>query len=274
MSVPDNKINLCDTGNIKFSVMTVNLRFGLADDGSNSWKYRKSSFKSLFNSYQPDFIGMQEANDFQTDYLQQILIDYQYIGKRTPAPEFWQNNILFYKHPWKCVFSERFFLSHVPSIPSRLQGSKWPRQCTIGIFQAEQKSIICVNTHFDFDPMIQVKTAEIIIKKLSSLPSGIPVIILGDFNSEPGSFCHKLFISNSTGNENFKDIFQNKFPGTFHGFTGQSGRNHIDWILYRGQKSLKNKEIINRKFNNFFPSDHFPVYASFFFNPEIKENDL
>ena len=79
------------------SVLTLNLRFGLADDGPNGWDYRKDSFPYFFEKHRKDFIGLQEANDFQTDFIDNILNDYNFIGKRNPAPSFWQNNIIFYK---------------------------------------------------------------------------------------------------------------------------------------------------------------------------------
>ena len=52
-----------------FSTLTLNLRFGLADDGADSWDHRKKALPVLFKKYHPDFIGLQEANDFQIDYL-------------------------------------------------------------------------------------------------------------------------------------------------------------------------------------------------------------
>ena len=81
-----------------FSTLTFNLRFGLADDGPNSWDHRKKALPALFKKYHPDFIGLQEANDFQIDYLAEILTGYEFIGKRSPAPPYWQNNVIFYKN--------------------------------------------------------------------------------------------------------------------------------------------------------------------------------
>ena len=78
------------------SVLTLNLRFGLADDGPNSWQYRKKVFPHLFEKYRPDFIGFQEANDFQTDFLNEMLTEYDFIGKRSPSPFFWQDIIMSY----------------------------------------------------------------------------------------------------------------------------------------------------------------------------------
>ena len=92
-----------------FSVLTLNLRFGLADDGANDWKYRKKGFGLFLEKYRTDFISFQEANDFQIDFLHNILTEYNYIGKRSPSPSFWQNNIIFYHKKWHCTLYEHFF---------------------------------------------------------------------------------------------------------------------------------------------------------------------
>ena len=88
--------------NASVTVFSLNLRFGLADDGPNSWMYRKKSVELLVNRHASDFMSFQEANDFQTEFLKDVLQGYGCIGKRHPAPKFWQNNVLFYRHDWCC----------------------------------------------------------------------------------------------------------------------------------------------------------------------------
>lgn len=250
------------------TVLTLNLRFGLADDGPNSWQYRKTIIASLLKKYPADFIGFQEANDFQIDFLNENLSGYNYIGKRTPAPYFWQNNIIFYKSTWKCTHYEHFFLSPTPRIPSRGRESIWPRQCTIGVFKKNDRMLICVNTHFDFSASVQVESARLILKQLSCLPPDLSAILLGDFNTTPDSACHRIFTGQDhekgTGkSRSFQNAFSEPFPGTIHNFSGNARGGHIDWILYRGRIIKKNCKIIQDSVNGNYPSDHFPLYASF-----------
>lgn len=248
-------------------VLTLNLRFGLADDGPNDWRHRKKGFSSLFEKYRSDFFGFQEANDFQIDFLDHLLTDYDYIGRRSPSPSFWQSNILFFKKSWACIYHEHFFLSPTPSVPSRFMKSLWPRQCTIGVFETERRQVICVNTHFDFDVSVQIQSANLILDRLSHLPDDVPVILMGDFNSAPFSPCYNIF----TGQEDtssvnagyFKDAFKKPFTGTHHGFTGNTTGDHIDWILFRGKITLKNSRVILDTFQNMYLSDHFPLCAEF-----------
>ena len=250
------------------SVLTLNLRFGLADDGDNSWQFRKKAFPSLFNTYCVDFIGLQEVNDFQIDFLKKILTEYNLIGRRSPAPSFWQNNIIFYKRIWECIYYEHFFLSPTPMIPSRFQESRWPRQCTIGMFKNKDHRLICVNTHFDFDVAAQIKSARLIMERLSVLPLDLPAILMGDFNASPLSPPYMIFTgqnkkSSAQKGSCFKNVFAKPFPGTHHGFTGDRNGDHIDWILYRGEIIPDNYKIIQGTFNGVYPSDHFPLNATF-----------
>lgn len=249
-----------DKYELLFSVMTLNLRFGRAEDGPNSWSNRKQRFISLFKKHRPDFIGMQEANDFQIVFFKKLLEEYHLIGQRSPAPSYWQDNVVFYKKEWKCSFQERFFLSHTPSVPSRLPDSKWPRQCVIGFFKKNGTSLICANTHFDFDPAVQKHSAKIILNKLDAFQKPeAPIIITGDFNAEPDSSSYQEFTSKGA----FREIFHGEYSGTYHGFTGECRKRHIDWILYRGMVELIEKKIIAGQYHGGFPSDHFPVLAQF-----------
>ena len=252
------------------SVFSLNLRFGLADDGPNSWEFRKKGFPILLNEHLSDFMAFQEVNDFQGDFLKSILTGHHDIGKRKPSPRFWQNNLILYKECWRCIKWEHFFLSVTPDIPSRSPGSKWPRQCTIGLFERNDQSLIVINTHFDFDEKVQVESANCIIKRLSRFPTDVPAILVGDFNCTPSQTCHKVFtgeyedaVGPFSGMRFFKPVFSEPYPGTHHGFSGRADENQIDWIMYRGNIKPVKWGVIRDKFAGFYPSDHFPLYAVF-----------
>lgn len=252
---------------IAFSVMSLNLRFGLADDGPNSWRHRKRAYPTLLSKYNTDFIGFQEANDFQVKYIGKILNNYDFIGKRSPAPPFWQNNVIFYKKDWTCTYFDHFYLSPTPLIPSRSRASVWPRQCTIGRFMNDTRTLVCINTHFDFDASVQVESAKLIMHRLSCLPPEHPAILMGDFNATPDDPCFTVFTESGHPTTEkgvyFKNVFSGDLPGTHHDFTGEAEGNHIDWLLYRGGIIKRGSAVIKDRINGIYPSDHFPVYASF-----------
>ena len=116
-----------------------------------------------------------------------------------------------------------------------------------------------MNTHFDFDPFVQNRSAELIIGFLSELQETCPVIITGDFNTRPGSDAYTIFMDNG-----FNEVFGKDHTFTFHGFTGKGETgDHIDWILHRGKLNVKGRRVVRDCFDGRFPSDHFPVVAEF-----------
>lgn len=247
-------------------VMSLNLRFGLADDGPNAWVHRKGSVVKLFMQHDPDFIATQEGNRFQIDFLADALHQYNYVGRRDPAPAFWQDNILFYKNTIACKKHSRFFLSETPTVPSRSFGSRFPRQATLGLFDLNGKSLICLNTHFDFAPPAHMGAARVISRQLAAHDDRIPVILLGDFNTTPESLCYQWFTGKSRDHQDrldFKETFQAPYPKTHHQFTGEPARGYIDWILYRGDIRLIDCRVLLEPVSGIYPSDHFPVMAVF-----------
>ena len=58
------------------SVMTFNVRNGKAKDGANDWENRQQMVVDVIEEYRPDVVGLQEAFDFQADYIAQAMDQY------------------------------------------------------------------------------------------------------------------------------------------------------------------------------------------------------
>ncbi len=242
------------------SFFCLNLRFGLADDGPHSWEHRKAAYPALLNNHPADFYAFQEANDFQVRFLQSLLKDYEMIGQRSPAPDYWQNNVIFYHRRWSCLNSSHFYLSDTPDIPSKYPDSKWPRQCTMGTFQKNDFQMTVINTHFDFEPEVQLRSALLILNRLNDEHAKGSAVLMGDLNAGPNSSCVAELISERVG---FKSAFWPHEVGTHHQFSGTPQGDPIDWILYRGDLKKQRNEILTQSMDGIFPSDHFPLTAMF-----------
>lgn len=259
----------------EFVVMTMNLRFGLADDGDNGWVHRRSLVRQVLGQNPAKFIGFQEVNHFQAKFLIQSLPDHAYIGWYNKGIKWWQSIMIFYDRSWTCLGHKHYFLSKTPEIPSKLEGSKWPRQCVIGWFrapaqgQAKSREFIMVNTHFDFNPQVQEESASLIMEFLSEFPRDLPVVITGDFNANPGSTAYELFLSNG-----FEEVFSNETITTFHGFEGKETGKHIDWILFRDGLVPGCRKVIKDAFLGRFPSDHYPLLCGFRWQRSKLKDDL
>ena len=260
-----------DAGIDRFSVMTLNLRFGLAEDGPNAWKHRKKLMPGLFRAYPVDFIGFQEVNAFQADDLASILSDYRLVGRRRPAPPFWQNNIIFFRKEWHVQNPEHFYLSEMPDIPSRSRHSQWPRQCTMGTFQRMSRKLTCINTHFDFSSSVQTFSAKLIMKRLKRRPDPVPALLMGDFNAPFDSAPYRVFTDEVAAGErpgiSFRNVFHDAPCGTHHGFSGKPGKDCIDWILHTTGIKPEKAVIVREHVGGAYYSDHFPVVAWFSFSP-------
>jgi endonuclease/exonuclease/phosphatase family metal-dependent hydrolase len=239
--------------------MSLNLRFGRADDGADSWERRKDRLRALLREHPVDFLCAQEVNLFQADFLRECLPGHSVCGVRDPAPAFWQNNVITGSPAWERTGCARFFLSDSPWVPSRFAGSKWPRQCTVAVFRREGLEVACVNTHLDFRARVREAAARVLLEELEGLvPEGAPVVLAGDFNAAPGEPCYRMLTERG-----FEDVFREHGGGTWHGFTGRARGGRIDWILSRGGVSAVEGRIVTGAFGGGYPSDHFPVMAVF-----------
>ena len=246
-------------------VLSLNLRFGLADDGPNSWPMRSAAYPDLIAQNPCDFYAFQEANDFQISFLGELLHDFRYIGQRRPAPDYWQHNVIFYHKHWRCQDNHHFFLSDTPEVVSQFSGSRWPRQCTMGTFAQADRRLTVVNTHFDFKPEVQRRSARLICRRLKRLEPEWPIVLMGDLNAGANSSCLAVFAACGNG---FRSALPPTSSGTHHGFKGRPQGEAIDWILYHGGIQVKKSRVITGRYCGYFPSDHFPLTASFCWQPK------
>ena len=253
-------MTMSDMGNESIRFFCLNLRFGLAEDGPNNWIHRKQCYPSLLEHHPCDFYGFQEANDFQIAYLKDLLPGHDIIGMRPQAPEHWQHNIIFHDRSWRCLNSDHFYLSSTPDVPSKFSQSQWPRQCTIGVFRKKGMRLTVINTHFDFEPEIQRRSAELILKRLEQTPPQGRTVLMGDLNAGPEASCIAEFTSKAS---DFRSTLPPTAGGTYHGFSGDTQGPNIDWILYRGGLEQDAADIVTEQYNGRYPSDHFPLIASF-----------
>lgn len=255
-----------------FTVVTLNLRFGLARDGENAWAHRRPLFAGFFRDCPADFYAMQEVNGFQADELGPLLPAYGCVGRRRAAPEFWQHNIVWHRADWRCTEREHFYLSPTPDVPSRSRDSRWPRQCNLGVFERDGRRVAVASTHFDFAAHVQEASARIILRRLDRLSPDMAVVLAGDFNAPPASAAHRVFTSPGACPQDcagaLADAFTPPHPATHHGFSGRRDGDHIDWILFRGPIGRRSSGVFQNPMAGRYLSDHYPVWTVFDWSPE------
>jgi endonuclease/exonuclease/phosphatase family metal-dependent hydrolase len=256
-----------------FKVMSFNIRFGLADDGPNSWENRKRLTAEAILRPRPDLVGLQEALDFQLEFLASALRGYVIDGHHGDDDGVWRNCCALVYRPerWNLLETHTFWLSRTPEVSSKSWGSRWPRRCTTGKFEDRESGRVLwhFNTHLDFEEPAQVHGAAVILRKVKELTNEDAVVLTGDFNTVPGSAVWRLLTGKMeedgvTGDfrDSWQELHGNQAAPTYHGFGRFPLSDRIDWILYRGPLRAVDASILMPQ-GEPYPSDHAPMMTTF-----------
>lgn len=253
---------------INLKIMSFNIRYGTANDGDNSWRYRKDIVVNTIKHYAPDIIGTQETLEYQARYLIKNLEGYQSFGiGRVNDGTGERMEILYNKNVLTPMMTGHFWLSSQPDLPgSKDWDSSLPRMASWAKFwhiQSKQH-LFYLNTHFDHrGPIARKEASRIIAEQVNALAGDLPVIITGDFNayagtSEPWKELRKTFSDTWTDAKT-----QVGPPFTFGGFKAPQKDidRRIDWIFYRGPFTIKKCETVLYNEGGRYPSDHYPIYS-------------
>lgn len=139
--------------------------------------------------------------------------------------------------------------------------------------KSDGKIFFVFNTHFDHIGTAARKNSAALIKNTAfTIAHNIPVIIMGDFNSEPESEAYQTM----TGNSPFPLFDSYNTPlknaaDTLCTFTGFeiNGKicKRIDYIFYDKNFSVNFYSSLHDNNGISFPSDHLPVIAELNFKP-------
>jgi len=247
-------------------VMTFNVRLPIAQDGANQWQFRRDLAARLIARTKPDIIGTQELHKVQGDDLMaRLRAGYAWFGIDRRGSHADEHMGIFYRHDrFRLLDLGNYWLSDTPTVPGSISwGHPFPRMVTWGLFEAKAdgRRFYVLNTHLPYraeDGEARLKGARMIRDRIAALAPGVPVILTGDFNTEPDSPVYALLT------EGLADAYAaaavRKGPAaTFHAFKG-TGDRRIDWILSRGFRAQRVETLVDHR-GALYPSDHFPVVA-------------
>jgi len=124
--------------------------------------------------------------------------------------------------------------------------------------------IAVLNTHLPYGrerDQARREAARLIREQLLRLPARLPALVTGDFNAPAGGEIYHMLTLD------LRDAWTGATrvsgpEGTFHGF-GRFPGGRIDWILYRHLRRVDSAETVTDTPRGVYPSDHFPVCATF-----------
>lgn len=268
-------LNHFSIAQLQLKVMSYNIRLDVAADGENRWDARKDKVAALMNYYEAEFIGGQEVQHHQLEYLLTQLNGYGYIGVgRDDGNKEGEYSCIFYnKNKFDCIQQSTFWLSPTPDSVSFGWNAACRRICTYGLFQDKKtkQRVWLFNTHFDHaGDTARNESAKLVTKKVLEITSTkYPIIITGDFNSKPGetpAACMNQYFINARNASKEKPYGP---EDTWNGFAfDKKPEGCIDYIFLSQHSRMRVKKFvtITDSYNMKYPSDHFPIMATIEFN--------
>ena len=252
------------------SVMSFNVRYATAEDGDNSWAFRKSAFGDVVRNHRVDLLGAQECLAEQASYICECVPAYRWFGTEREADGTGEMSALFYRHErFTPIEAGNIWLSEMPGTPgSRSWDTACTRMATWARFHDVDRdgSLWFVNTHLDHQSAAaRLEAARLLVERIDAMAGGGPVVVTGDFNSDGGAGSPAWRVFEEAG---FEDAWAAADPaqgdgGSYHGFEApvvqEQGR--IDWILTRGPLRAQSAALVADHTGGQYPSDHFPVLA-------------
>jgi len=264
--------NISDAQTLK--LMTYNIRLDVASDGENAWSLRKDFFNAQIQFYEPDVFGVQEAKPNQVLDIAEALNQYNKVGiAREGEGKGESSNIFYKKNRFILKQTNTFWLSNTPDTISKGWDAAFNRVCTYVLLKDKQthKTFWVFNTHLDhIGEVARTKSIELILSKIAALNSkNYPVIVMGDFNSEPDT--ERIIALKKVMNDTRTVSIEKPFGpfGTFNDFKhNQPVTKLIDYIFIskNNQFKVQKHAVLSDSKDLKYPSDHLPVFVILNFN--------
>ena len=251
------------------SVMTFNMRYDNPEDGQNNWRFRRERIAGVIKAQEVDVLGTQELLSNQFNDLSGLLTGYQGVGVgRLDGAESGEYCAVFFrKDRFTLLDSGTFWLSETPEVVGPLG---WDGACEriatwVVLRDRDGREFFFIDTHLDHVGQVaRDEGVSLLMKRIETLSGGRPVILTGDFNSEPGSsvVAHvqkdgvlrdaKAIAAQRSGTDwSFSDFGQ--IP--------EAERPLLDYIFVSGDIEAVRYEVLPDTFDGGYVSDHAPVMA-------------
>lgn len=251
------------------SVMTFNMRYDNPEDGQNNWRFRRERIAGVIKAQEVDVLGTQELLSNQFNDLSGLLTGYQGVGVgRLDGAESGEYCAVFFrKDRFTLLDSGTFWLSETPEVVGSLG---WDGACEriatwVVLRDRDGRELFFIDTHLDHVGQVaRDEGVSLLMKRIETLSGGRPVILTGDFNSEPESsvVAHvqkdgvlrdaKAIAAQRSGTDwSFSDF----------GRIPEAERPLLDYIFVSSDIEAVRYEVLPDTFDGGYVSDHAPVMA-------------
>ena len=249
------------------SVMTFNMRYDNPEDGQNNWRFRRERIAGVIKAQEVDVLGTQELLSNQFNDLSGLLTGYQGVGVgRLDGAESGEYCAVFFrKDRFTLLDSGTFWLSETPEVVGSLG---WDGACEriatwVVLRDRDGRELFFIDTHLDHVGQVaRDEGVSLLMKRIETLSGGRPVILTGDFNSEPGS----SVVAHVQKDGVLRDAKAAQRSGTDWSFSDfgqipEAERPLLDYIFVSGDIEAVRYEVLPDIFDGGYVSDHAPVMA-------------
>ena len=254
--------------NLTINVVSFNVRYNSPDDGINIWENRRDWVAGAMRFYEADLIGGQEVTYAQLVDMQDRLPAFAHVGIGREGGNAGEFSPIFYrKDRFTLLKSDTFWLSETPGkVAVKGWDAALPRIVTWALFKDNESGIefYHFNTHFDHrGKEARVQSAALIVAKVKAIAAGQPVVLTGDFNSNPESKAYSTITTNGF-DDSFTTVEATQSYGpayTASGWdaVGRDASNRIDYVFLKNGTMPLRYHVLDGQRGNRYISDHFPV---------------
>lgn len=258
-------------------IATHNVHYILVKEATGTWSLgdwnrRKNSLDAAFKSLDADVIAFQEMESFAGEEDDSFNHAREWLLSRNPGYSaaaigdwrtFPSTQPIFFRSDQLAVAEQGwFFFSETPDVPySRTFNGSYPAFASWVRFLDRQSDVSfrIVNVHFDFRSRDnRLRSAALVAERVEPwIRVGETVILAGDLNARLGSDTHQVL-------ESVGLSFTQVQGATYHFGRGLNLFAAIDHLAFHGMDgAVVEPVVIRRKFDDRWPSDHYPLLADF-----------
>ena len=255
-----------------YNVHYIILERETGDWSVGDWERRKGPMDEAFKAVDADVIGFQEMESFGRGMGRDVTLTLDWLlenndGYRAAAvggPSVFPSTqpILYRRDRLTLMDQGWFFFSETPDvIYSRTFNGSWPAFTSWAQFTDNQSGEVfrIVNIHTDFASRSnRIQSVELVAERIKPwMDADETLFVIGDLNARLGD--RVVDILAETGLQ-----FAPVKGSTFHFNRGFNLFGAIDHIAHTGAAILSGPPIVLRqKFQNEWPTDHYPVIADY-----------
>lgn len=232
----------------------------------NHWKQRKYRLARVLQREAPDILCLQEALKEQIDFIRSVIPRYSCVGVgRDDGKESGEFCAILYTRRMELLDQGTFWLSDTPDKPDNTWDAIFKRICTWARFRdLPTGNKFCIfNTHFPLIPEARDKAVKLLLNRMITECARGNMILLGDFNCEPGSGPWKAIEKSGLKDAEYlftKSAMRSK---TYHLYGTPT--NAIDAVFLPSSARVLRHRIVNDIVGKKYPSDHFGTHVEFEF---------